>query len=92
MPLLRRLQELCFAQPLICSGDAICIDITSKLFEFVDKAILLRLNGKMSRLPSFPCLPDILKPRYVHQCTGTADCPRKSVPHIFVLGEICLEE
>jgi len=41
IPLLRRLQELCFAQLLICSGEAIRIDITSKLFGFVDKAILL---------------------------------------------------
>ena len=92
MPLLRRLQEDCFAQLLICSGDAIWIDIKSKLFEFVDKAILLKLNEKMSRLPSFLCLPGILKPCYVHQSTGRTDCPRKSVLHIFVLGEICLEE
>jgi len=42
IPLLRRLHEVCFAQLLICSGDAIRIDITSKLFRFADKAILLK--------------------------------------------------
>jgi len=42
IPLLRRLHEVCFAQLLICSGDAIRIDITSKLFRFSDKAILLK--------------------------------------------------